>query len=104
MSFGLRQLSMVASPVVYPLAVVAVIFVGSAPLARSARTPLTYNWRVCNPAGTGADQSPALPFVQPGIGIPPLISGRAPLVGLQITRGPLPPGSRGARGNGPGNG
>ena len=41
MSLGLRQLSIVASAVVYPLAVVAVIFVGSAPPARSARTPLT---------------------------------------------------------------
>src|SRR5436309_11322525 len=97
MSFGLRQLSMVASPVVYPLAVAALISVETTPLARSARTPWTYNWRVWNPAGTGADQRPPLPFVQPVIGIPPLISGRAPLAALQITRCPLPPESRASR-------
>src|SRR5439155_1135966 len=82
---GLRQLSMAASAVVYPLAVVAVIFVGSGPLARVARTPLTYSWRVCRPAGTGADQTLPLPFVQPVIGIPPLTSGRAPAAAVPIT-------------------
>src|SRR5437667_4679398 len=94
MSLGLRQLSMAASAVVYPLAVVAVIFVGSGPLARVARTPLTYSWRVCRPAGTGADQTLPLPFVQPVIGIPPLTSGRAPAAAVQITRCPPVPESR----------
>src|SRR5690349_3782605 len=79
MSLGLRQFAIAAESAVYPVSVLCRP-VGSAPAARSARTPFTYSWRVRRPAGAGAAQMPMLASdrCHPVIRAPPLITGCAP--------------------------
>src|SRR5690348_6197567 len=65
--------------VVYPVPVWVTV-IGSAPLARVARTPLTYSWRVSRVAGAVADQMclVASTSLQPVSWTPPLITGNCP--------------------------
>lgn len=78
--------------VVYPVAV-CVTDTGRAPVARWARTPSTYSWRVSRPVGAGADQMllPVLVLAQPVMWAPPLMTGVCPAAAFHQTVPAVPP-------------